>query len=99
MFVGGEGLICADPPTSSETQPNCERWVKDGLTRGASSLKISQKGRTAVPEDKKKAAEKAPQPPPAAEREELSDDDVDKVAGGEGPSPVPIPYPNVYEKA
>ena len=52
-----------------------------------------------MPEHKEKAAEKAPQPPPGGEREELSDDDVDKVAGGEGPSPVPIPYPNVYERA
>ena len=35
MFVGGEGLICADPPTSSETQPNCERWANQKSPTGA----------------------------------------------------------------
>jgi hypothetical protein len=38
-----------------------------------------------MPEDKKdkeKAAEKVPQPPPGPKTEELSDDDIEKVAGG-----------------
>jgi len=33
--------------------------------------------------DQEKAAETAPQPPPGLEREELSDDDVEKVAGAD----------------
>jgi len=33
MFVGGEGLIYADPPARLKTQLNCERWANLQLAR------------------------------------------------------------------
>src|SRR5437016_1585090 len=44
MFVGGEGLIYADPPARLKTQLNCERWVEraqKGIVRHAAK-RLSQ---------------------------------------------------------